>query len=723
MGRETDAYEGGENVHVDAQQTIDNIKDVKFSEKNGDEVVVEEEAEYQFPEETHQFTWRAAIVGSLLGCFVAASNMYLGLKIGWSFGARWDLFRLNIPYSISISNYPPTERVSPICTVCSAPFSDSPFSNPCLKNLAVTSENATVQAAATCAGGLWAGFISAIPAMYRLGLLTDVDADMVSLTLWTISAAFFGLFFAVPLRKHFVIKQDMAFPTRRAAAVTIQAMHRLGGDKEASRLAKVMGVAFAISFIFPLVSFWVGITDTIHFLYWFGTWSGNQVVVDADLVWRWSFNFDWSFFGAGFMTSGSTVWSFFGGQFLAYGLAGPLMLNSGYLKAAWKFDADKESAQAWFLWPGVCLMVFTTLAEVAIHAPSFYRGLRQFGSEIIATILKDKTVIVVEDDNDPAPPEEQIPTWWWLSGALTSALLAIIIFQVYFKVPWYETLIAVILSFFLSFVGVQSSGQTDINPVSAVGKVNQLIFARFPAPDLKTLQMTNLSLGNLAACAAAQAADMVGDLKTGHILRASPRSQFLAQAVGSVFAVAIAVPLFRLYAKAYPCILQANTEKCDFAMVSATTWAAVTQLLTENLSVPHEAIIFSAVCAVLSVANVLVRHFLIPEVWHPYWINLNAVGIGFINTTPETPIAMITKEYFKSPPIYQNATSNTEQVITWTIGVIWRWHNSAQHGSFHYAVSAGLIGGVGIAGIIKAILKLSGLGDATVVWGCPPGGC
>ncbi|RUS31469.1 OPT oligopeptide transporter protein-domain-containing protein [Jimgerdemannia flammicorona] len=676
MGRETDAYEGGENVHVDAQQTIDNIKDVKFSEKNGDEVVVEEEAEYQFPEETHQFTWRAAIVGSLLGCFVAASNMYLGLKIGWSFGA--SLFGAIFGFAI----------LKPLSQKFGGYFGPK--------------ENATVQAAATCAGGLWAGFISAIPAMYRLGLLTDVDADMVSLTLWTISAAFFGLFFAVPLRKHFVIKQDMAFPTRRAAAVTIQAMHRLGGDKEASRLAKVMGVAFAISFIFPLVSFWVGITDTIHFLYWFGTWSGNQFVVDADLVWRWSFNFDWSFFGAGFMTSGSTVWSFFGGQFLAYGLAGPLMLNSGYLKAAWKFDADKESAQAWFLWPGVCLMVFTTLAEVAIHAPSFYRGLRQFGSEIIATILKDKTVIVVEDDNDPAPPEEQIPTWWWLSGALTSALLAIIIFQVYFKVPWYETLIAVILSFFLSFVGVQSSGQTDINPVSAVGKVNQLIFARFPAPDLKTLQITNLSLGNLAACAAAQAADMVGDLKTGHILRASPRSQFLAQAVGSVFAVAIAVPLFRLYAKAYPCILQANTEKCDFAMVSATTWAAVTQLLTENLSVPHEAIIFSAVCAVLSVANVLVRHFLIPEVWHPYWINLNAVGIGFINTTPETPIAM---------------------VITWTIGVIWRWHNSAQHGSFHYAVSAGLIGGVGIAGIIKAILKLSGLGDATVVWGCPPGGC
>ncbi|KAJ3273305.1 hypothetical protein HK104_004289, partial [Borealophlyctis nickersoniae] len=39
------------------------------------------------PEE-HQFTFRASIIGSLLGCIVAASNMYLGLKVGWTFGAQ-----------------------------------------------------------------------------------------------------------------------------------------------------------------------------------------------------------------------------------------------------------------------------------------------------------------------------------------------------------------------------------------------------------------------------------------------------------------------------------------------------------------------------------------------------------------------------------------------------------------------------------------------------------
>ncbi|KAF9431823.1 hypothetical protein BGZ76_011664, partial [Entomortierella beljakovae] len=60
------------------------------SEKSEDKSValneqeIEEDSEIYEP---HQFTWRASIVGSLLGCVVAASNLYLGLQIGWTFGA------------------------------------------------------------------------------------------------------------------------------------------------------------------------------------------------------------------------------------------------------------------------------------------------------------------------------------------------------------------------------------------------------------------------------------------------------------------------------------------------------------------------------------------------------------------------------------------------------------------------------------------------------------
>ena len=39
-------------------------------------------------EETHQLTFRSLLIGSLLGCVVGASNIYLGLKTGFTFGAQ-----------------------------------------------------------------------------------------------------------------------------------------------------------------------------------------------------------------------------------------------------------------------------------------------------------------------------------------------------------------------------------------------------------------------------------------------------------------------------------------------------------------------------------------------------------------------------------------------------------------------------------------------------------
>jgi uncharacterized oligopeptide transporter (OPT) family protein len=48
-------------------------------------------------------------------------------------------------------------------------------------------ENVTAQTAASTSGGLSVGMITAIPALYRLGLLSsDVTQDILRLSMWTI---------------------------------------------------------------------------------------------------------------------------------------------------------------------------------------------------------------------------------------------------------------------------------------------------------------------------------------------------------------------------------------------------------------------------------------------------------------------------------------------------------------------------------------------------------
>lgn len=85
-------------------------------------------------------------------------------------------------------------------------------------------ENSIVQAAASGAGGLSALFVAALPAMYRLGLLSeDPRDDFRRILTLTLVCSFFGLFFAVPLRKFFIISVSrelrLIFPSREQPRV------------------------------------------------------------------------------------------------------------------------------------------------------------------------------------------------------------------------------------------------------------------------------------------------------------------------------------------------------------------------------------------------------------------------------------------------------------------------------------------------------------------------
>jgi len=93
-------------------------------------------------------------------------------------------------------------------------------------------------------------------------------------------------------------------------------------------------------------------------------------------------------------------------------------------------------------------------------------------------------------------------------------------------------------------------------------------------------QRTNLIAGSIAGQAASHAVDMVGDLKTGHLLGASPQSQFWAQVFGSVIGIWLSVGLFVLFASAYPCITDLEIQCTAFGMPAVSAWRSVAVAVT-----------------------------------------------------------------------------------------------------------------------------------------------
>ena len=128
---------------------------------------------FPLPDEK-QLTLRAVLAGCLVGSVVSCTNIYIGLKIGWTFGA----------------------------SIISAVLGFALFSA-LGQRLSVLETNIT-QTAGSAAGGMAsaAGLVAAIPAMQLLaaeGKLPGFELTGVELALWAVSIAFLGVFFAVPL--------------------------------------------------------------------------------------------------------------------------------------------------------------------------------------------------------------------------------------------------------------------------------------------------------------------------------------------------------------------------------------------------------------------------------------------------------------------------------------------------------------------------------------------
>ncbi|KAJ1536185.1 hypothetical protein HK096_000262 [Nowakowskiella sp. JEL0078] len=709
-------FEDGPRASDEFNQDID-LKDKQFDDAQTLSDVLNENVN----EKDTPLTFRALFLGTLLGLVVTASNMYLGFTIGWSFGA--SLFGSIIGFSI----------LKPLSKILPVRFGGGYFG---------PKENCTVQTAATAAGGLSVGFVSAIPALYRLGLMSaKVTDDIPTLILWSFAAAYFGLFFAIPLRKYFILRQKLVFPSATVAAETIRSLHdNENGGQNGYWQAKFLLISFVIALVLKATVFFVPVLLEWHVLYWIGRASNVTALMAADVVWKWRIEISLAFVGAGMMVGTNTSVSFFSGSVIAWGVIGPILLGTGAVSAAFGYPEISDikstsifaiqnlTAQFWLLWPGVTLMVVSSFAELAGRWKSLLHGIQGLFSESKVAVsgisnrsktapvdesemqpLNDKNINLpkvqkkYDDSEDPALPHEQVPVLWWSLGLLTSVIFSTVVLTVFFHVNWYEAVLALVLGFIFAFVGVQVTGDTDITPIGSIGKTSQFIFAAFQNADKVQMLRSNLIHGQVAAACAAQTVDMVSDLKTGHLLRASPRSQFLAQLVGSFFAVFFSVGLFTLFGTSYPCLLQEptkNSTSCTFEAPSVQAWTAVSVMLVSGIdkTIPSSSAYTCLAAAIGAVAFTFYKF--VPGKYREYLPNLNAIGIAFVNPQPYIGLAML---------------------LGAIVNIIWKKRSPATNALFLCAIASGLVAGEGIGGIVEALYTLAGLNQQTssLKWGIP----
>jgi uncharacterized oligopeptide transporter (OPT) family protein len=617
-----------------------------------------------------QISVRAIVTGMAIGGVMSISNLYVGLKTGWCLG-------------VTIT----------ACIIAYALFSALEAIIPAYRNKPFTIlENLTMTSAASAAGYIAsAGLVSSIPALY---LATGRVLSWWEMMLWLGAVAPLGVFMAVPLKRQLINIDQLPFPSGIATAETLKGIHSAGG--EAMQKAKaLLWTAVAGG----LVKLWQG--GLPRFAGWLGNllqrpeWGKSlaDCAIPAtfplfpggrDLLTQLTIGFE----GSTFMVAAGAIMgirvgvSLLLGAALYYEIIAPILLQQGVIPAG-----GYEEVVKWTLWPSTAMMVASGLLAFGMR---WRTVLRAFGE--LAALFGHKG-----SRKDPLAHIE-VPAWWFVVGAGLAGTACVILGHWRFGIAYWMGLLAVFLTFLLAIVAARATGETDITPIGAMGKITQLTYGVI-APSNMT---TNLMTASITAGAASHSADLLTDLKAGYMLGSNPRKQTIAQLFGVLAGVMLSVPIYSIVVKTPPRdeaavatadAPQTNLGTEELPAPSAKVWAAVATVLSKGLSeLPRGALYAMLVGGLFGVLITLAEEFL-PRGFVK-WIP-SATGLGVAGVVPA----------FNSISMFLGALG------------AWIWMKAHAKSAEKYTISgsSGLIAGESLMGV-AIILWLQGPGMIDEVW-------
>ncbi|KAI1095412.1 OPT superfamily oligopeptide transporter [Rostrohypoxylon terebratum] len=383
------------------------------------------------PEGRH-FTLRGVAAGLLVGLIICFSNMYFGLQTGWISMMTMPSSLLGFGLFKALSRH------------LSFPFSPV--------------ENVLVQ---SVAGGmaimpLGCGFVGVIPAMEYLLKPSEqgpIHLSMWKLIIWSLGLCYFGVVFAVPLRRQVIIREQLKFPSGFSTAVLIGVLHGRGqsqnsGALDTSKAAtfgslalenrplvvavgnvegsenvdstgepprietakqyswhsniRLLLITFGVSGFYTLLTYFFPILRNLPI---FGT-------VAAD-TWLWTLNPSFAYVGQGIIMGPSTTIHMLVGAVVGWGILSPLAKYRGW--APGSINDWETGSKGWIVWTSLAIMLadavvslgYIAFSPIIKRGPSFLATIKQrFQEDGFKGLLSRKppgyvAVRASEDDSRP----------------------------------------------------------------------------------------------------------------------------------------------------------------------------------------------------------------------------------------------------------------------------------------------------------------------------------
>ena len=436
-----------------------------------------------------QLTLRSVLLGAGIGIITCATNLYMGLKTGIAFGVAVTAALL------AHTSHGLLRRLTP--GLAGAPL--SPL------------ETCNAQTVASAAGYATGGALVSVQGAWLI--VTGQHPSGPTLLAWTFFLSALGVLFAVPFKRQLVDHEQLPFASGTAAATTIRTLHSKG--TEAAPRVRLLGLGSLVSGLITAArEGWGRLPPSISFP---GSWGGVPLE-------RLGFGLDMSLLsvGAGALLGPRITTSLMLGALIIHGLVAPRVFGSGLV------SVETGNFFEWSLWPGAAMLVTASLLQFLLEARILRRAWRGMFSR---------------QDSPPHPVDAvQVPRAWVLAGLVVVVPATLAVANRGFGVPLAHAALAIAMSFVLCLISCRVTGETDATPVGALSQVTQITYGVLLPHQVNA----NLATAGITVNSASSSADLLTDLKTGHLLGANPRRLFLAQLIGSGVGALAVVPLFFL---------------------------------------------------------------------------------------------------------------------------------------------------------------------------------
>jgi putative OPT family oligopeptide transporter len=594
-----------------------------------------------------QLNLRSALTGMLLGSVLSLTNLYVGIKTGWTLGV--GITSVVLSYAV----FKAMARIG-------------------LGKEMTILENNAMQSVATSAGYMTAPLVSSMPAYM---LVTQHSIPMVHTLIWIIALSLLGVLFAFPLKKRFINDEQLPFPEGYAAGVVMDSLHDEEGNDGIFKAKLLAGGGLVAALIETLRSETVTEKLRIAFLRLPEHWDDfiykfyTPRILGTPLN-KLTIQFDSSIvmMATGGLMNIKTGLSIMTGALLNYFILAPLMIHNGVIATA-----TFKQITMWSLWGGVAMMTTASLY-------SFFSK-----PELILSAFKTKRKADGSKHEDVLKDIE-LPMKVFAIGIPVMGAIVIYLGHEFFNIAYWEGLVAIPLIAVFTLIAVNSTGLTSITPGGALGKLTQLTYSVIAPGNIPT----NIMAAGINGEVSLNASNLLMDIKPGYMLGAKPRHQAVGHVLGIFAGGFVAVPVF--YAIFHGDLSLLTSEKLP--MPGATIWKAVAEVLTQGLSFLHPTARWAAgTGAVLGIAFEIINKRMKGR------FLLSGVGMGLAFVLPFTDALAMSLGSFLFWWFEHSSAKATDQKAVKTT---WRHRALVDN---RETLCAGAIAGGSIIGIVLILLE------------------